>query len=761
MSHLSLVVPRPAPHDGPANDRTSSRLSAIDLLEALLPDERAAFAHVTEPPPADAAAFAAEVARASAELLAGERGRDAVRLAGTSEQWELGLERVGAALLVSFFSSGDVPIVPLAHLSVPAEAWRARLLAWLERAGASSARALLGWARARLLELDGAAAAGPAPPEPLPVPVEPTGDLPIVISAELSLRAGLASAAPSAQRAELLPLLFRGNLSIRLGEHVRSLGGAFVFVVAERLLALAAEALSAHERGRAYNRLECAGDVLVGLRADEGGAALTLRGTARRRGMSWTFPVVDLASMCGSVVAFGRALARALVRRDRSFAANLRLSTFRERVRELAARLREGGRDESLVNASPESYRAYFEGTATSPRREASPSRLQYAPRWTAGVAGLDLRSTFLCGDALVACGARDIGVIDARSGVEAWRRPAPRAASIVTPLGLARLEPGGRLTLHDLHDGEARWSRRLLPRSGGSPTGLAVAAPGLPKLLVVAEGARALTAMDLDSGAPRWRFVAERGASFRLRRVGRLLVVAGGDRALTALDVVSGDVVWRLCDPSRFSSSVAVGRGELFAFAGEGAALRGGSARLYEVDAWTGAPRRRVELPTHVSPLGAPFVSERAVLVVSHDRRGTSVLGLDRETLEPVWERLASSAAASCLLVDDTLVVNSEAGDVTGLDAATGAVRFRHVLPSGADGDRPRRLEPVLRSGALFVPQTEVHVIRPRDGAPIARITTDIVPDFVRVDDKCGVVVAEESGHLAAYGAAVRLSVV
>ena len=65
-----------------------------------------------------------------------------------------------------------------------------------------------------------------------------------------------------------------------------------------------------------------------------------------------------------------------------------------------------------------------------------------------------------------------------------------------------------------------------------------------------------------------------------------------------------------------------------------------------------------------------------------------------------------------------------------------------------------------MLRSGALFLPQIEVHIMRPRDGAVLGRIATDLVPDMLRVDEACNVFAAEESGHLAAYGA-LRLSVV
>ena len=69
--------------------------------------------------------------------------------------------------------------------------------------------------------------------------------------------------------------------------------------------------------------------------------------------------------------------------------------------------------------------------------------------------------------------------------------------------------------------------------------------------------------------------------------------------------------------------------------------------------------------------------------------------------------------------------------------------------------------LEPVLRSGALFVPQSEVHVVRPHDGTLLGRVPDDIIPDLLRVDERCDVYVAEESGHVAAYSAAPRLTLV
>ena len=66
------------------------------------------------------------------------------------------------------------------------------------------------------------------------------------------------------------------------------------------------------------------------------------------------------------------------------------------------------------------------------------------------------------------------------------------------------------------------------------------------------------------------------------------------------------------------------------------------------------------------------------------------------------------------------------------------------------------------LRNGALFVPHVDVHVFRPSDGTHRAAIgPCDAIPDLLRVDERCDVYVAEESGHMVAFGAGPRLTLV
>jgi outer membrane protein assembly factor BamB len=623
------------------------------------------------------------------------------------------------------------------------------------------------------------------------VSIEPTGEIPLVIAADITLRGAPDEGDdtdPNVQRSDLFSLLFRGRLRVTVGGQARELPEVFVFLVAEQLEKLALEALDAWTRGRPYHRRLLLGGAVLGVRLEDeshrastdtsrgagerapgaGLASLTL-GTIRRAGseraQTWTFPAVDVGALVQAVVAFGRALSRSLVRRDRSQASNYRLYGFRARIRELNDRLREATRDDSKINTSPESYRAFAEMSrpvvAAASDDTFGRTRLRFSARWLTTVPGIDLRATFLCGDVLVASGAREIACIDRRTGELVWCRPEPRAVAVMTPLGLARLLPDGSLRLHDLATGDIRWTTRLKPRAGASASGAVVSAPGLPRLLIVSEGTRHLAAIDLYSGEVRWRFAARRGGVFRLKRAGKLAILTSGEPALTALDVLTGEVVWRFCDRLRFVSGSAVDQDALFACAGDGALVGRGGARLHHIDPWSGAVRWSVELPAHAAPVGAPLLAPETVVVASHGRRGTSLVGFDRKSGAPRFDLTASSTAASCLVVDDLILVNSEGGELIAIDAGSGRTRYRHVFSNGVEGDRPRRLEPVLRSGALFVPQSEVHVVRPRDGTLLGKVPTDLIPDLLRVDERCDVYVAEESGHLGAFAAAPRLSLV
>jgi hypothetical protein len=207
------------------------------------------------------------------------------------------------------------------------------------------------------------------------------------------------------------------------------------------------------------------------------------------------------------------------------------------------------------------------------------------------------------------------------------------------------------------------------------------------------------------------------------------------------------------------FDGAIALDHDAAFALSGTGS----NSWKLFHIDPWSGSVRFSVPLEDRPVVGQAPLVTADAVVVPIRDRSGVGARAFDRATGELVWEQATGLAAPTTawLAVDDAIIANSGSGVLLCLDARSGALRYNHVFSRSTGGDQPRRLEPVLRSGALFVPQQEVHVMRPRDGEVIGTLPCDLVPDLLRVDEQCGVYVAEESGHVAAFGAAPRLSIV
>ncbi len=709
-----------------------------------------------------------ELARAVAALAGGRRDRATLQLYCENEVWELGLEADGADVLVTVFRAGPDPEVAVHERRVTLAALRGGTLTALDDALASasgSSARQLSLAR-RLLD-----ATWPATLR------EPVGREPLSLSGRAARGLGFearcelrrSSAAPGSagdshvERSDLHSLLVRGELRLFARGHAVVLRDVPLFLVAERLLALGDEVIDAWQTGRPmFRRVEC-GPGRLAVRRGAGEAALALTVSSPEfatSGGSVTFPELAPPAVAEVALRLARALAQAFEQHDAAQARNLRLAALRASAQSLAARLEDALQDDTVSNPEPETYRSY---APRAPARETegpwqAGGKMRFVPRWVATVPSIDLRATFLCGQALLVGSARETACIERASGHVVWRIPTPRAAAVVTPAGLVRLHPDGRVVLHELDSGEPRFCTRVVPRIGGGSSGAVVHAPGLPKLLVLAEGERQITAVDLVSGDVRWRHTAHRPAAHRLRRAGRLLLVTGGDSALVALDVTTGELVWRVRDRMRFSGDIAVDHDDAYALSG-GA----GGSTLHALDPWTGISRWSASVEEAPLSGQAPLFTPDVVAVAVKDRRGVGVRAYDRATGEPLWSETPGLCAPTTawLALDDVLIANSAAGTLLCLDSRSGAVRFSHVFSRPVDADQPRRLEPVLRSGALFVPQHQVHVVRPKDGEVIGTVPSDLIPDLLRVDERCDVYVAEESGHLAAFGAAPRLCLV
>ncbi len=780
MPTLKLVVERPTETDETRVDLAPMRpwFESIEPLRTL--------------DVLGASALLRDLSFALAELWCGRSLRAVVPTEAASPQsgirarkgavWEIGIERDADDVLISLFKQGVEPQVAQTERRLALSAARRALLDAIARCPADD-RGLAIAREALLGAYDGAASALRLASRRAAV-IDNSRRCKLRLTAETELRthpsrSERASQPSEVSRADLHALLCRGRVSLAVGRSARAVDDVHVFLLAEQLAVLAAHALDARRDRQSLVRKAQVGALVCGVQVDGRGRALLLLETSAG---AWRLPAVSCNELARAVVSFGRRLCKHIVDADRSQRDNLRLAGFRRQLRDLSERTRQSAAQPPKLNDTPESYRAYAASEAplgdgeppTLAPEARAPSKLRFSQSWRADVPGIDLRSMFLVGDRLVVGSARELACIERGTGHLVWSRRTPRAVSVMTPVGIARLGADGRLCLHDDADGEPMFELQLGPCVGASTSGAVVNAPGLPHMLLVAEGPRHLVAVDLDSSEVRWRRAVRRArhgarAPLRLRRAGKLMLVSTGEATLHALDLLTGEIVWRHVGKRRYGAMIS-SHNLLFAFASEIHGRRS-AASVEALDPWTGERVWQRPLPRPVALSGTPIVAQGRLLLTTRDddERAvrTGVLALDADSGEVCFDLKGGlcDGLAGHLAVDDLLLANSDGGELVAVGIHDGEVRYRHVFAGWSarfhPADRPRSVQPILRSGALFVPQSEVYVVRPNDGTVIGRVPSDLIPDALRVDERCGVYVAEASGYLTAYHALPSLTLV
>lgn len=760
MSAIVVVVRPPAHH---INNRVAPQSDGV--LDVVV-DGINLTAKVQQ---AQALPVLSELAHCIVNLSTGKQRMASLQLYSEQDVWELGLEADGEQALVSLFRTGSRPEIAVYQHAVSLVELRRAVRSALDQEIAKSLPPPLS---------NSLAAARTRLRSEWPCYVHPkmawkTHELESLPDAHFSLGGSLLLRQPAEiashyadnrlERADLHSLLLRGELHICVSERTISLAGLPLFLVAERLVMLAEDVLNAWQCARPLF-VRCMVDGVrfrVQRGPDDGPLSVTVHARRPATREPLTFPEIPTDCFVRAVRHFADSLVETLVFADPAQQRNLRVSALLKAARGLQERLDDTLAQDTVTNPDPDEYRCYGVPArrAETAGRWSHGGKMRFLPRWVATVPNIDTRATFLCGDRLLVGSAREMAAIERSSGQILWRHSVPRALCVATPIGVARVQPDGAVKMHGLETGEVLYRTQMSPPSGGGIKGALVNTPGLPRLLVFAEGDRSVTAFDLMTGEMRWRYTGRRVGPYRMRRAGRLLLVSCGDTALTALDVATGQVVWKIRDRLPFSGDISVDADAAFAICGGPI----GPAILHQIDLWTGELRLRVDLDDRPSSGQPPLLTPHHAVVITRDRRGSGALALDRHTGEKVWEHAPglTSATTAWLSIDDALIANSASGTLLCVDSTTGVLRYNHVFSRHVEADHPRRLEPILRNGAVFVPQHKVHVIRPRDGEVIGDVPCDLIVDLLRVDECCSVYVVEESGHVAAFAAAPRLTLV
>ncbi|MDD9972095.1 MAG: PQQ-binding-like beta-propeller repeat protein [Myxococcales bacterium] len=446
---------------------------------------------------------------------------------------------------------------------------------------------------------------------------------------------------------------------------------------------------------------------------------------------------------------------RRLVGVDRTQLHNLRVTALRHEVRELRRIVRLRERNDGFQNQDPERLRlaqAQAVSTAEDTTTGVVPTRLRYTERWRAEVDGLDASSIFVAGQRLVVATPKLTLALCRDRGNVLWSQPSGQSSSFMVGRVLLRLQDSGEVDLTDVETGQVRARARIAARVG-TPKAMFAGGNGLPPIAILTEGHKRLVAIDLRTGELRWRMRCRGAGSVQMHRAGRVLVVTSGDGSLDAVDIGTGEVVWRFCDSVCFTLPVAVAGETVVAASGEPG---GGTGSLYGVELFSGKCLWQQRLPA--APSAAPISTSQGAVVAFGGGRQARLSAIDPDTGDKRWvcRDPGLDHGGHGLEVDHALIVNTPRGRIACIDLETGETRWSQALSNPLVDDVPRQLRPRLRQGALFTPSAQVHVLRPSDGSALTQnMHCDLVPDFLEVDERGWLYVAEESGHLRAYGSA------
>ncbi len=586
---------------------------------------------------------------------------------------------------------------------------------------------------------------------------------PVALSCEVRLRPGATAWTTTTSQSDYHALLFAGELTLWLqGRPIRlEKGPVFVLLMAwvEGIRAV----LDAWQEGLPLQHLALGA---AGARIEtklSGRDEVTLKAHTDKGEMRFARGL-SLAHIALPVLRLASDLLRGLVEVDRAQQRNLHVRRLRQDIRELRRRVRQLDTSPSLETFDAERVRfALAERDRCLSEPAAAPltsDTRHYAPRWEYEVDGLDATSTYLVGDTLVVGTPRRRLALDAATGGLRWDRPTNHCPTLVAGPVMLELRSEGSVELFSLTDGES-FARAKVSWSAGAPANGVYAGGGsLPDLAILPLRHHELVALDLQTGAPRWKYATKAPGPVRWRRLGRVLFVTGGDGVVHAVDVASGEPLWRLTHRSRFFQPPAV-CGETLVLTGGNDRRRG---RCIGVDVFSGRVRWSREIPCR--PVAPPTAAGAdCVLLQEVSPRGPALTAIDPETGANRWQvfdRILSEGTS--LLADESGVyINSGDGHALALDTQTGHLLWQRRLADPLSDHVPRKLEIVADGTQLFIPSAQLHVVNRTTGLSVApALACDLVPDVVKLDRPRGwLYVAEESGYIKAFAQTPSLRLV
>jgi outer membrane protein assembly factor BamB len=250
------------------------------------------------------------------------------------------------------------------------------------------------------------------------------------------------------------------------------------------------------------------------------------------------------------------------------------------------------------------------------------------------------------------------------------------------------------------------RWSTSLARAPAAAP----VVADGLVVIVLedrAGSDDAAIVALDLATGAERWRHRTRASVVATPAIASGLVVVGQTNGEIEALDLVTGTSRWRY--------QLAAGLASRASTLWSPPTIAGGlvyvtvQGRLAALDLVRGEPRW-----TRNPPLVYPWLGSRAAVAVTDDaalvvfNRDLGLSSWDVVTGAPRWANVSNATLAinaTPLVVDGAAYVVSANGDLSALDVSTGRRRWSVPLtPGGFDWGYSVTATPAYADGRLFI---------------------------------------------------------
>ena len=269
-----------------------------------------------------------------------------------------------------------------------------------------------------------------------------------------------------------------------------------------------------------------------------------------------------------------------------------------------------------------------------------------------------------------------------------------------------------GKLYALNVLTGKKRWTFPTKGQFVGSP----VFTDGT---LYIGSTDHNLYAIDAANGKLRWRYDTQ-APLFATPAVSKSIVCIGGKDQIVGVDRVSGQMRWaQPAGPGSFFQSRAVTDGDNFY-------LGGWDNTLYALNVLTGAPRWTAKIGRnfYFSPaVASPTLGNGRLYICSND---DTLHAVNLQTGKDDWSVHSPDKGdvfgyASPIFADGVVYVGGlgDHGDVYALNAATGALKWRHATGQTMYDGAPR-LAPDGKSLAIMALRGHISVLDTANGAPL-----------------------------------------